>query len=163
PLRPVSLLPLFPVLQSPALRLPFPLPLYAPILRRLEILFCEGGVKPPHSKLALLALDLLLGRHCTAPRTLAGASVGVRALAANRQVAAMADAPVRLNFNQAPNVHLNLLAEIAFDAAFLLDDLANVVDFIFCQVANLFRRVDIGLRRDGASANLADPIDRGQP
>src|SRR5579862_6831526 len=73
--------------------------------------------------LALLADDLLLGCDGAAARTLAGTGVRVRALAANRQVAAMTNSAIRLNFNQAADVHLNLLAEIAFDAAFLFNGL----------------------------------------
>ena len=61
----------------------------------------------------------------------------MRALAANGKIAAVTNSAIRLNFNQAADIHLNLLAEIAFDAAFLLDGLADMVDFIFRQVANL--------------------------
>src|SRR5271168_2483814 len=95
-------------------------------------------------KLALLADDLLLGCDGTAARTLAGTGVGVRPLAAHRQVAAVADSAVGLNFDQPADVHLDLLAEIAFHAAFLLDGLAETVDFIFGQVADLFRVIDAG-------------------
>jgi hypothetical protein len=87
----------------------------------------------------------------------------VRALAVHREVTAMANAPVGLNFDQAPDIHLNLLAEIAFDAAFLLDDLADVIDFIFRQVANLFGVIDVGLFRDFDGAVLTDAINGGQP
>src|SRR5260370_16333960 len=95
---------------------------------------CRAGA--PHGPpllanvLALLAQDVLLGRYRAAPRTLAGARVGVRPLAPHRQVAAVADPAIRLNFDQPANVHLNLLAEIAFHAAFFFDFLAEMVDFI---------------------------------
>src|SRR5579863_6702647 len=93
--------------------------------------------------LALLAGDFLLGCNGAAARTLAGASVGVRALATNRQIAAMTNAAIRLNFDQAPNVHLDLFAEISFDAAFLLDLVTEPIDLVFGQIANLFRRVNV--------------------
>jgi hypothetical protein len=82
------------------------------------------------SKLSLLAHDLLLCRHRAAPRTFARASVGVRPLAAHGEIPAVPDSAVRLNFDQPPDVHLDLLAEIAFHTAFLLDFLAQTVHFV---------------------------------
>src|SRR5258708_2164410 len=73
------------------------------------------------------------------------------------------DAAIGLNFNQPANVHLDLLAEIAFHAAFLLDGLANVVDFLFGQVANLFRVIHSGFRGELLRALPPDAVDRGQP
>src|SRR5260370_15818950 len=76
------------------------------------------GAAPLQIKLlALLAHDLLLRRDRTAPRTLAGPRISVRALPAHRQVPAVPDPAVGLNFNQPADVHLNLLAEIALHAA----------------------------------------------
>src|ERR1700694_1816361 len=114
------------------------------------------------TKLTLLAQDLLLCRHRAAPRTLAGACVGVRSLAAHRQVPAVPDPAIGLNFDQPANVHLNLLAEIAFHAAFFFDFLAKMVDFIFGQVANLLRVIDARLFRELLRALLPDAVDRGQ-
>src|SRR2546427_1998356 len=113
--------------------------------------------------LTLLAQDLFLRRNRAAPRTLAGARVGVRSLAAHRQVPAVPDPAVGLDFDQPADVHLNLLAEIAFYAAFFFDFLAKMVDFIFRQVANLLRVIDIRLTRELFCALLPDAIDRGQP
>jgi len=73
------------------------------------------------------------------------------------------DSAVGLNFDQPADVHLNLLAEIAFHAAFLFDNLAEVIHFIFRQVANLLVGIDIRLGRDFSRALLPDPIDRSQP
>src|SRR6266849_4420445 len=95
--------------------------------------------------LTLLTENLLLRRNRAAPRTLAGARVGVGALAAHRQVPAVPDPAVGLNFDQPADVHLNLLAEIAFHAAFFFNFLAEVIDFILGQVANLLRVIDIRL------------------
>src|SRR5262249_27051546 len=72
----------------------------------------------------------------------------------------MTNTAVRLNFNKATDIHLNLLAEITFDAAFLLDRVTKLVHFVFGQVADFFRMVDTGLFREPLRAHLADAIDR---
>src|SRR6266436_4959134 len=133
------------------------------MLKTLTAEKAGASSRPPKKSLALLAQNLLLGCHRAAPRTLAGARVGVRPLATHRQVPAVADPPVGLNFDQPADVHLNLLAEIAFHAAFFFDFLAEMVDFIFRQVANLLRVIDIRLRCKPSCALLSDAIDRGQP
>src|SRR5580700_6306317 len=113
--------------------------------------------------LALLAGDFLLGCDGAAARTLTGACVGVRALATNRQIAAMPNAAIGLDFDQPANVHLDLFAEIAFDAAFLLDLVAEAVNFVFGQIANFFRGVDVGLFGELLRTLLSDAVDRGKP
>src|SRR5260370_24482695 len=113
--------------------------------------------------LALLALDLFLGRDCSAPWTLTRACVGVRALTANRQIAAMTNAAIGLDFDQPANIHLDLFAEIAFDAAFLLDGLAKFVDFVFGEVADLFRKIHAYLFRELLCSNLSETMNRRQP
>src|SRR5579862_7900308 len=95
--------------------------------------------------LALLALGLLLAGNRAAAWTLAGARVGVGALAANRQIAAVTNPAIGLDFNQAADIHLNLFAKIAFHAAFLLDHRADAVDFVFRQLADLLREIHVGL------------------
>ena len=67
-----------------------------------------------------------------------------------------------LNFNQAPDVHLRFLAEIAFDAAFRFDGGTQVRHFIFSQVLNLLGRIDIGFLGQGLRARLPDAVDRRQ-
>src|SRR5580704_12216973 len=109
--------------------------------------------------LALLAGDLLLGCHCAAPRTLPGACVRVRTLSAHWQIAPMPDPAVRLDFNQPADVHLDLFAEIAFHPAFFFNFLAEVVHFIFRQVADLLRVIDARLRGELLRALLPDAID----
>src|SRR6267378_713884 len=115
------------------------------------------------TNLTLLAQDLLLGRNRAAPRPLAGARVGVRSLAAHRQVPAVPDPAVGLNFDPPAGVHPNLLTKIALHAAFFFDFLAKMVDFIFRQVANLLRVIDARFFRELLRAFLPDAIDRGQP
>src|SRR5260221_1887908 len=112
--------------------------------------------------LALLALGLLLGCDCATARTFTRAGVGVRALPANRKIAPVADAAVRLNFDQPANVHLDLLAEIAFDAAFFFNFLAQTVHFVFGQVANFLVGIDVCFFRELLRAHLSDSIDRSQ-
>src|SRR5712672_2008561 len=113
-------------------------------------------------KLALLAYGLLLCRDCSATRALAGARVGMRALAAHRKIPAVANAAIRLNFNQPADIHLDLFAEIAFHPAFLLDGLANVIDFLFGQVANLLGVIHAGFRGQLFRALPPDTVDGGQ-
>src|SRR5258707_8898361 len=100
------------------------------------------------SKLPLLADNLLLRRHRAAPRTFPRTGVGVCPLATHGKVPAVPDPAVRLNFDQAPDIHLDLFAEIALHPAFLLDFLAQAVHFLLGQVADLLGVIDVGLRRE---------------
>src|ERR1700730_510818 len=111
--------------------------------------------------LTLLTDNFLLGRNRAAPRAFAGTGVGVRALATYRQVATVTDSPVGLNFDQPADVHLNLLAEIAFHAAFLFNLLAQSVGLILGKVADLFVVIDARLMRELPGALLPDAVDRG--
>src|SRR5712675_2139886 len=131
--------------------------------RALSLKPCQAGrsMLCPY-KLALLAYGLLLCCDCTATRALARSRVGVRALAAHRKIPAVANAAIRLNFNQPADVHLDLFAEIAFYPAFLLDGLANVIDFLFGEVANLLGVIHASFRRQLFRALPPDAIDRGQ-
>src|SRR6516225_4770685 len=117
----------------------------------------------PVEPLTLLALHLLLAGDGAATRSLAGAGVGVRALSTNRQVTAVTNPTIRLNFDQAADVHLDLFAEVAFDAAFLLNDGTDTVDLIFRKVADLLAEIHIRLFGDILRAHLSNPVDRGQP
>src|SRR5260370_17240394 len=101
------------------------------MLKTLTAEKAGASSRPPKKSLALLAQNLLLGCHRAAPRTLAGARVGVRPLATHRQVPAVADPPVGLNFDQPADVHLNLLAETAFHAPFFFDFFPVLFDFLF--------------------------------
>jgi hypothetical protein len=114
-------------------------------------------------KKALLADDLLLRCDRAAPRALAGACVRVRPLAAHRQIPAVPDSAIRLDFDEPSDVHLDLLAEITFHAALLLDRLAQMIDFVFGQIADLFRVIDAGLRRQLLRALLPYAVNRSQP
>jgi hypothetical protein len=86
----------------------------------------------------------------------------VRALPAHRKIAPVAQATVALDFDQAADIHLDLLAEIALDAALGFNGLAEAVDFFLGQVLDLFCFFHVGLGAQGSGAGLADAIDRGQ-
>ena len=73
----------------------------------------------------------------------------------------MANSAIRLDFNQAANIHLDLFAKIAFDAAFLLDDITEAVGLVFGQIADLLREIHIRLFSNTLRAHLSDAIDRG--
>ena len=60
---------------------------------------------------------------------LAGAGVGVRALAANRQRAAMTQAAIAAEVHQALDVHRDFAAQIALDEIVAVDGLADLQDF----------------------------------
>src|SRR5271156_5526126 len=133
---------------------------------------CCAPTKPPAKPpakaktvaavLALLAGYLFLGCYCAATRAFAGTRVGVRALTAHRKIAAMANAAIGLDFDQAANVHLDLFAEIAFDAAFFFNFLAEAVGFVFRQVADLLFKIHVGFFRETLRARAADTIDGGE-
>src|SRR5512143_1763046 len=86
---------------------------------------------------------LLLVRDRSLARSLAGTRVGVGALSANRQTAAMTEAAVRTDFDQPLDVHRNVFAKVAFDVAFIFDDLTNAVDLFFTQVLDGLERVNV--------------------
>ena len=56
------------------------------------------------------------------------------ALTANRQVATMAESPIRTDLDEALDVHRNILTQIAFNAAFSFDHLADAIYFIFAEI-----------------------------
>src|SRR4051812_25472249 len=76
---------------------------------------------------------LLLGDRAFA-RTLAGACVGLGALAAHRQAATVAQPPIAADFHQPLDVHGDVFAEIALDAALLLDHPADLPHVVFGQI-----------------------------
>src|SRR3990170_6451593 len=122
-------------------------------------LFSRRAASTAPTRELLAGCHLLLGRHGTLARPLARAGIGVRALAADRQIAPVAHAAIALGLDEPANVHLNLLAEIALDAAFGLDGLAQVIDLFFGQVLDLLDRVHLSLAADGTGARLPDSVD----
>src|SRR6266851_8546322 len=106
-----------------------------------------------------LGRRLLLLSDCSFARTLASASVGMGALTANRQVAAMAESAVRTDLDESLDVHRNVFTQIAFDAAFSLDHLADAIYFILAEILDLFHGVHFRRIQNACSARVADSID----
>ena len=51
---------------------------------------------------------------------------------------------IRADFDQPLDVHRDVFAQIAFDVAALFNDLADAVNFLFVEVADLLVAFDIG-------------------
>src|SRR5215469_13427009 len=102
---------------------------------------------------------LLLVGDGTFARALTGTGVGVRALSANRQIAAMTISAIGADFDEPLDVHRNFFAQIAFHHAFRLDYLADAVDLVFTQVLHLLVRINFGLLQNACSARIPDPVD----
>src|SRR5947209_11967032 len=115
------------------------------------------GLTPPDC--LRLGRRLLLLSDCSFARTLASASVGMGALTANRQVATMAESPIRTDLDEALDVHRNILTQIAFNAAFSFDHLADAIYFIFAEILHLFHGVHFRRIQYARSARVADSID----
>src|SRR5207302_1422365 len=77
----------------------------------------------------LLCLDLLTYADGLAWAT-AGAGIGPRALAANREATAVAQAPVGADFDQPLDVERDLATQLAFDFRFLVDDVTQTADLL---------------------------------
>src|SRR2546428_3863506 len=80
----------------------------------------------------------------TAPRSLAGTGVRMRALASGRQAATMAEPAVRTDFHEPFDIERDFLTQVAFHPILLFDDLADLVYFIVVQLANFRIRADAG-------------------
>jgi hypothetical protein len=83
----------------------------------------------------------------------------VRPLAARGKTAAMPEAAIGTHFDVTPNIERNLFAEIAFDRAFIFEDLADVIDFLFRHIANFFLRIDPGAMQKTFRPGAADPVN----
>src|SRR5690349_12457577 len=105
---------------------------------------------PPRGSRAILLRHLLLAgnRHRLA---LAGAGIGMGALAADRQALAMTQPAIAGHVHQALDVHRHLAAEIALDPVFAVDQLADAENLLIRQL------VDPALLRD---AELLADLDR---
>src|SRR3981081_2733983 len=81
------------------------------------------------AKLLLLAGDRL-------GRALARARIGMGALTAHRQSAAMAQAAVAAEIHQTLDVHAGLATQIAFDHVVAVDHFTNLQNFLIAQLRN---------------------------
>src|SRR6267143_290811 len=109
-----------------------------------------------------LCRRLFLLRDSSLARAFAGARIGVRALAANRQVSPVAKSAIGTDFDETLDVHRNLLAQVALDHSFRLDDRADAIDLFLVQVLDLFHGVHFGLVENVYGSRLADAVDVSQ-
>ena len=108
-----------------------------------------------------LADCLLLVGH-RALRALAGASVGVGALAADREALAVTDALQAADLDLALDVALDVAAQVAFDLQVLVDVGADAVDLVLGEVRDLRVRVEFEFRADLLRRGQTDPEDVGE-
>src|SRR5580700_2654201 len=110
-----------------------------------------------------LTRRLLLIRYRAAARSLAGPGVGMRPLAAHRQAAAVPQAAVGTHLDVTLDVHRDFLAKVAFHGAFLFQNLADLVDFVFGQVPDLLIEIDAGPVEQRAGACAPHAVNVSQP
>src|SRR5690349_2164738 len=115
--------------------------------RMLFAVIVTGRDRPPWPDCSLL-LD-------RATRALAGTRIGTGALTAQRQAAAVAQATVRTEVDQALDGHADFAAEVALDAE-LGDLMAQLVDFRLGQVLDFGGRIDTGVGEDLLRARTTD-------
>src|SRR5476651_124113 len=92
-------------------------------------------------------------------RTLAGARIGMRALAMDRQAAAMAQAAVAGEVHQALDVHRHFATQVAFDGIVLVDRLTDADHLVVGQRIHATRLVDPHLGQNLLGFRQADPVD----
>src|SRR5262249_42119655 len=106
-----------------------------------SFLRARGALAPPFAASAMLLRDLLLAGDRLGG-ALAGAGVGVGALAADRQSLAVTQAAIAAQIHQALDVHRHFAAQVAFDQIVAVDGFADLDDLGLGQVADAARRVD---------------------
>src|SRR3954451_8130506 len=107
------------------------------------------------------SLRLLLAGN-GALRTLAGASVGLGALTADRQALAVAAALVGADLDLAADVGLDLSTEVALDLEVGFDRVAETDQLGVPQLVDADVRVDPGRREELLGAGTADAVDVGE-
>ena len=96
-------------------------------------------------------------------RALAGAGVGLGALAAHRQAAQVADAAVAFDALHPLQVHTNLAAQIAFNDIFaVLDCVDDLGELLLGQVLRTDPRIDLSLGQDVYGIAGANAINVAQ-
>src|SRR5438270_792193 len=92
-------------------------------------------------------------------RTLARARIGVGALAAHRQAAAMTQAAIAAEVHQALDVHAGLAAQVAFDHIVAIDHFTNLQHFLIAQLRHPALAGNLDLLHDLGGFLLADAMD----
>src|ERR1700759_4598101 len=88
-----------------------------------SFLRARGALPAPFLSSAILLRHFLLAGDRLGG-TLAGAGIGVGALAANRQALAVTQAAIAAQIHQALDVHRHFAAQVAFDQEVAVDDFA---------------------------------------
>src|ERR1700733_15211775 len=107
---------------------------------------------PPFANLLLLAGDRL-------GRTLARARVGMGALTAHRQSAAMTQAAIAAEVHQPLDVHAGLATQVAFDQIVAVDHFANLQHFLIAPLIDAAIFGNLDLLHDLGRILLADSMD----
>ena len=100
---------------------------------------------------ALLAGDGLL-------RALASACIGTRALAADRQTAAMTNAAIAADISQPRDVLRHLATQLPLDNVILVQQGRDPRDFVFAQLAGTDMRIDARLVAQLSRDLRANPV-----
>src|SRR5581483_6925656 len=96
-------------------------------------------------------------------RALARARGGVRALAAHRQILAVALAALRAHVEMALDVGGHLAPEVAFDLVALLEHLANLGDLVVGEIVGLAVERDAGLAQNLPRRAPPDAVNVREP
>src|SRR4030088_2415291 len=104
------------------------------------------------AKLFLLAGDRL-------GRALARARVGMGALTAHRQSAAMTQAAIAAEVHQTLDVHAGLATQVAFDQIVAVDHFADLQHFLIAQLRRAAIIGNLDLLQDVGRILLADAMD----
>ena len=68
-------------------------------------------------------------------------------------------AAIALDIDEPLDVHRDVLAQVAFDIALVLNDLADAVYLVLVQVLDLLERIDVRLVQNLERTRVADPED----
>jgi hypothetical protein len=71
----------------------------------------------------------------------------------------MAQTAVRLNVDEAFDVHRDVFAEVALDIALVLDHLADAVYLVFAEILDFLERVYISRSQNPQRTRVSDPKD----
>src|SRR6202020_2119285 len=121
--------------------------------------FCHLVASSPRR---LLLRRLLLARHGATARPLAGAGVGLRALAPDRQPLAMPHPAVAADLHQPLDVLAHFLAQVALDPPFVRDDLADAPRLVLGELLDAGGGRHVRLGQDVLGARAADAGDVGE-
>jgi hypothetical protein len=107
---------------------------------------------------------LFLARHFLlsdghAARAFSGARIGMRALASDGKTATVAQAAIAADVHQSLDVHLDLLAQIAFDHPLLVNDCADAINFVFGQFAYAALNADASFSENLVGARTPNTVD----